>query len=163
MELAPTTCAPPGRLLRRLALALVLLGAPASGVAGEPAIAVIVGVGPARPMSSALLAAIFRRKHQLWPDGSRVIPVNLPASDPLRHAFSLAVFDRSVEELQPFWDDQYFHGVLPPPVLASQEAVLRFVAETPGAVGYVAACRVDRRVVVVALLPDPGGAASCVP
>lgn len=33
--------------------------------------------------------------------------------------------------------------------------MLRFIAETPGALGYVASCLEDRRVQVVAELPVP--------
>ncbi len=40
-------------------------------------------------------------------------------------------------------------GISPPHVVASQEAVMRFVANTPGVIGYVAACKVDKRVKVI--------------
>jgi hypothetical protein len=43
----------------------------------------------------------------------------------------------------------YFHGLLPPHVLASTEAVLRFVASTPGAIGYVPLCDADARVTML--------------
>jgi ABC-type phosphate transport system substrate-binding protein len=37
-------------------------------------------------------------------------------------------------------------------VLASDEAVIRFVSSTPGAIGYVSNCLADRRVKVIAHL-----------
>ena len=36
-----------------------------------------------------------------------------------------------------YWNTQYFQGVSPPYVLASEDAVLEFVATTPGSIGYV--------------------------
>jgi hypothetical protein len=143
-----------------LCLGLLAAGAPA---AAEPAIAVIVARGPAAaaPLSQTLVLGIFGRKRLLWPDRSPILPVNLPASHPLRRNFSLWVFDKTPEDLQDYWNDQYFHGVLPPPVLASEEAVIRFVASTPGAIGYVSACSVDRRVEVVALIQGTEPAAAC--
>lgn len=136
---------------------------PAVATGTETAIAVVVGRGQAEttPLSPALVAGIFARKRQLWRDRTSILPVNLPASHPLRRNFSRWVFDRTPEEMQAYWNDQYFHGVVPPPVLASEEAVLRFVTSTPGAIGYVSLCVVDRRVEVLAVVQPPEGAASC--
>jgi ABC-type phosphate transport system substrate-binding protein len=147
-----------------LALAVIAVFAGvASGEGSDPAIAVVVGrkQAPAEGVSVTLVAGIFARKRQLWNDRSTIVPVNLPAAHPLRRKFSLWVFGKSPEKMQDYWDDQYFHGVLPPPVLASEEAIIRFVASTPGAIGYVSACTVDKRVEVVALVQGPDGAAAC--
>lgn len=149
-----------------LALLMVALGAalPAARAAGtEYAIAVVVGRGQAAsgPLTPSLVAGIFARKRQLWADRTQILPVNLPASHPLRRSFSRWMFDKSPEEMQDYWNDQYFHGVLPPPVLASEEAVIRFVGGTSGAIGYVSVCMVDRRVEVLAILQPPDGAAPC--
>ncbi|MEQ8660459.1 MAG: hypothetical protein RLW62_06545 [Gammaproteobacteria bacterium] len=92
------------------------------------------------------LADLFRRKLLVDARGNRLVPVNLPGRDPLRRAFSLAVLELPPEEMEGYWNERYFHGVSPPPVVASTEAVLRFVAATPGAVGYVPNCAVDARV-----------------
>jgi hypothetical protein len=48
----------------------------------------------------------------------------------------------------------YFHGVLPPYVLASEEAVILFVSATPGAIGYVSACIPEHGVDVVLLVGE---------
>jgi hypothetical protein len=66
--------------------------------------------------------------------------------------FSTRIFGHNPEELEDYWRDMYFHGVLPPFVLASEEAVIRFVASTPGGIGYVSQCLVDSRVSVVVRL-----------
>jgi hypothetical protein len=129
----------------------------------DAAIAVVVASASAQaaPLPLALVANIFRRKRQFWDDQMRIVAVNLPALHPLRRQFSQRLFKRSPEDMQAYWNDQYFHGVLPPAVLASEEAVIRFVADTPGAVGYVWSCSVDKRVAVVALIANPMGSVPC--
>jgi len=152
------------RGLLRLALAAAL-GLPwtAAWAEPEPAIAVIVapGFNQALPLGTSLLGLIYRSKRQLWDDGTRINAVNLPAHHLLRRNFSQWLLKRSPEDLQSYWNDQYFHGVLPPTVLASEEAVIRFVAATPGAIGYVSICALDKRVQVAAQLQGPEGAAPC--
>ncbi len=142
-----------------------LLGASTSslGQGGLPVIAVVVGhnMTPSEPVSPTLVLGMFAKKRLFWSDHSAIVPVNLAATNPLRRAFSLSVFKKTPEQLQDYWNDQYFHGVLPPPVLASEEAVLRFVASTPGAVGYVSACSVDKRVDVIALIQVAEGTTAC--
>jgi hypothetical protein len=44
---------------------------------------------------------------------------------------------------------QYFQGITPPHVLSSEEAMLRFVASTAGAIGYALPCHIDERVQVL--------------
>ena len=77
----------------------------------------------------------------------------------MRRWFSQQVMGATPEDLEGYWRDLYFNGVVPPFVLASEEAVLRFVAATPGAVGYVSGCLVDRRVRVLLQID---GAPACV-
>ncbi len=144
-------------------LVLACAAMPTKGENSEPPIAVIVGhnMAPSETVSTTMVLGMFARKRLFWSDHTSVVPVNLSASHPIRRAFSLWVFKKTPEQLQDYWNDQYFHGVLPPPVLASEEAVLRFVASTPGAVGYISACNVDRRVNVVALIQSPDGSGPC--
>ena len=145
--------------------ALVCASTSTLGQGGPPSIAVVVGhnMTSSEPVSPTLVLGMFAKKRVFWSDHSAVVAVNLAASNPLRRAFSLSVFKKTPEQLQDYWNDQYFHGVLPPPVLGSEEAVLRFVASTRGAVGYVSACSVDKRVDVIALIQVAEGPAACAP
>ncbi len=136
---------------RWLAALLLLAGAAMCAPAGAQ-VAVVVGAAARMPpWGQAELAPVWLR-HRQFADGVRLQPVNLPAGQTLRRWFSQQVLGQSPEELEGYWRDQYFNGVLPPYVLASEEAVLRFVATTPGAIGYVPACLVDKRVRVLVLL-----------
>jgi len=127
------------------------------GWAAEEPLAVIVQATHSKlSMSKGELAAIYRRKRNYWEDGTKIQPVNLPADNPARRAFSKAVLGHAPEELEQYWNDRYFHGILPPYVLSSEEAVLRFVAETPGAIGYVPYCDADKRVTVLLVINAKG-------
>jgi ABC-type phosphate transport system substrate-binding protein len=101
------------------------------------------------------LREIFLKKILLAADGSDLIPVNLPPQHPLRLSLSETLFNKSAQQLQDYWNQRYFHGITPPYVLHSQTAVLQFVTKTPGAIGYIAACRLDDRVRAVLKLSVP--------
>jgi hypothetical protein len=141
-------------LLRWIMLG-VLLACGEVMAADEP-LAVIVAPVHAKALKKEDLALIFKRKKLFWNDGTRVQAVNLPASNPHRLAFSLAVLGATPEELEKYWNDMYFHGFSPPYVVSSEEAMLRFVSENPGAVGYVPFCSADSRV-AIALVISPSG------
>jgi ABC-type phosphate transport system substrate-binding protein len=143
----------------RLPLVLVVaLGAaplPVPARAG-PGIAVIVSRdAPRRVLDRVTLSDIYLKKIFVDGAGNALIPVNLPPDDPLRRAFSLSLLGQTSDQLQGYWNERYFHGVRPPYVLGSPNAVIRFVAGTDGAIGYVAACQVDARVRALMVLPVP--------
>lgn len=109
------------------------------------------------------LRNVFLKKIFVDQDGQRLIPVNLPAGSPLREAFVEEITHLPKTQQDDYWNRQYFQGVSPPYVLASQQAVVRFVAATPGAIGYVTSCYVDSSVRVVFELTLTSTAASPCP
>ncbi len=126
-------------------------------------IAVIVGKTPPDiTFNRDNLEDIFLKRIQVDNSRAALTPINLAATDPIREALSLDLFGRKPEAMQRYWTERYFHGVTPPYTVRSQEAMLRFVETTPGAVGYVASCRVDDRVHVVAHLAIPSELASTI-
>lgn len=92
------------------------------------------------------LSLMFWRKKLYWADGKRIQTLNYSATNPLRLQFSLSVLKSPPETQTDYWNELYFHGISPPHVVSSQEAMLRFVADTPGAIGYIDACKLDERV-----------------
>jgi ABC-type phosphate transport system substrate-binding protein len=129
--------------------------APASPPESTP-IAVVVGLTHVYVLRKSELELVYRRKKLFWDEGSRIQPVNLPATTSLRRDFSQAVLGASPEDLEKYWNDMYFHGISPPFVLSTEEAVLRFVSQTPGAIGYVSYCSVDMRVKVMFVITAQG-------
>jgi len=108
--------------------------------AREDDIAVIVNAGVAvAAVDDNEARRIFLLRQRFWPGGRRIAPVNLPASSPLRRDFSVKLLGRTVKELSDYWNDLYFHGTEPPPVLDSEKAVILYVSRTDGAIGYVRA------------------------
>jgi hypothetical protein len=114
---------------------------------------------PHLALDRGVLRNVYLKKVFVDQDGQRLIPVNLPPGAPLRDAFVRAVIHMPDAQLQDYWNRQYFQGVSPPYVLGSQAAVARFVAETPGALGYVLPCYAGDgvRVVLMLSLPAPAG------
>lgn len=135
---------------RLLVLALTLILLVPSRIAGqEMRVAVIVHPERHAQLSVEEVAQIYLRRKRFWDDGSAIVPLNLPLGTPLRARFSGRVLYQTEPRLADYWNRQYFYGVLPPATLASTEAVRRYVASDPNAIGYVPASEVDGSVRVV--------------
>lgn len=128
--------------------------------AAERPFAVIVAPGVTdHRLTRETVALIFRRKLSYWDNGQRILPVNLPPTHPLRRGFSLNLLGQPPEALDDYWREMYFHGIRPPHVLASEEAVTMFVASTPGAIGYVSTCPSEPKVNVAMVVGEVPGCA----
>jgi len=115
-------------------------------------------------LTTRQVQSIFLRKSLLSPQGERWNPVNLKANDPLRLYFTHKILHKNQFELERYWSEQYFNGISPPYVVLSEEAVLRFVIETPNAIGYILACHIDKRVTPVYFFEGDGRhTAGCYP
>jgi ABC-type phosphate transport system substrate-binding protein len=88
-------------------------------------------------ISRSILSAIFTRRAPNWEDGLACRPVDHSMSSPLRAAFSEAVLQIPVAGVRRLWQGKISEGVEPPPVKASDQAVLDYVKSTKGAIGYV--------------------------
>ena len=100
-------------------------------------------------LSVEAIAQIYLKQRRFWPEGEAIVPVNREAGSAIREGFSRRVLGRRAANLRSYWNRRYFQGVLPPATLASDEAVRRFVATEPRAIGYVSAASVDDSVRVV--------------
>jgi len=103
-------------------------------------------LGGVPQLTARELTQIYWRKKLYWQGGARIHPVNLHAEHPLRILFSKTVLDSLPSEQADYWNGLYFHGTIPPYSVQSEEAVLRYVSSTKGAIGYVSACNLDDRV-----------------
>jgi ABC-type phosphate transport system substrate-binding protein len=114
-----------------------------------------VVVHPRNPLTSVerrFLSQVFLRKTVTWSNGEPIRPVDLPPDTPARRQFTEQIHSRSVAAVKSYWQQVIFSGRgLPPPELATDEAVLRFVARTPGAIGYVSGNADVRAVKVLAV------------
>jgi ABC-type phosphate transport system substrate-binding protein len=131
-----------------IALALTIL-APSSIAGQEVRVAVIVHPGRHAELSLEEVAQIYLRRKRFWDDGALIVPLNLPSQATLRARFSRLVLNQTEARLADYWNREYFYGILPPTTLASTEAVRRYVASDPNAIGYVPVSEVDGSVHVV--------------
>lgn len=67
----------------------------------------------------------------------RLIPLQLGAESPLRKQFEKEVLNMSREALRKWWIRRHYLGQRPPKVVGSAEAVVAFVRQVEGAIGYV--------------------------
>lgn len=83
------------------------------------------------------LAQLFLKQAPRWADGVAAQPVDQSIKSPVRSAFSSRVLGQPLIEVQIYWQKKMSQGVTPPPVRTTDEDVVAYVAETPGAIGYV--------------------------
>jgi len=126
----------PGVLIRYLLLAVALcLGTLRAGSAGVKVIA-----NPSVKTSVVLiedLRCVFLSTKTSLPDGSRVAPVLLK-SGAAHEAFVVRYIGKTAAGLETYYRSLVFAGrALMPPAFASEGEVIRYVARTRGAIGYV--------------------------
>lgn len=138
------------RALRFLALAGALAVSPARAedllVIGHPAL-------PSASVSNEELANIYLIKKLQWPGGLPIVPVNREAASHARARFSELVLRQAPNALAAYWNQMHFKGKLPPLIQESDAAVLAFVQNVPGAIGYVGAGSAPVNVKVLARVP----------
>jgi ABC-type phosphate transport system substrate-binding protein len=128
-------------------------------VRAQERLAVIVSVDRTVDLSLDEIAQIFLKKRRFWHAGESIVPVNRNATSTAREVFTRVIFHKEARFLQTYWNRQYYDGILPPVTLASDEAVKRFVAQEPNAIGYIDEDLVDTSVRVVFVLDAKASAA----
>lgn len=138
-------------LMRAIILVLTVLWA-AQGRAGELLVISSPQV-PDNAISIKQLADIYMLKKTFWPGKVQVVPVNREALSLEREKFSEAVFNLPPQELAEYWNKLRFQGKHPPLVQTSDQAVLGFVRNVPGAIGYINANQLTPDVKVLLRIP----------
>jgi len=131
--------------------ALILTPLPADA---DPTLRIIVHPKRAGTLRQSQVRAIFLKQKLFWDDGHAIVPINLPAGSEARELFSERIFGQDSRRLASFWNRRYYDaGEFPPATLASEEAVVRFVATNPDAIAYVFGGEVGDDVVVTLVIP----------
>jgi hypothetical protein len=135
-----------------IALVLVAPALPFPASANDPGFIVVAHPSvKANGISAEALSRAFLKKDTAWPDGQAIAVVE-PAADAVRAAFAARVHRRSLAALRSYWNQMIFGGRDVPPVeKPSDAAVLEWVREHPGALGYVSAGAPTAGVRVLAL------------
>ena len=83
------------------------------------------------------LLKVFLGKKTRWNDGSRAVAATLKRGDTLDH-FVQEFLGQSIQEFTTYWKRMIFTGRgIPPKSFRSEEQLIEFVQDTPGAVGFV--------------------------
>lgn len=88
---------------------------------------------------------IFRGERSFWQNGSSVVLV-LPASNlPVAVDIAKQVYGSDVAGMQKFWLALVFQGRGKPPIfISSEEEIIRFISQNPGAVALISATAKNR-------------------
>ena len=125
-------------LLALLALIAAPLPVSADGPAPPPFVIIVDPSNAGKTYSRKFLADAFLKKTTRWPNGDLIRPVDLSADSPVREKFSQDILKRSVAAVKSYWQQVIFSGRgVPPPELANDDEVVKYVLANNGAVGYV--------------------------
>lgn len=139
----------------RFFLLIVLLSLAGKAVAGEMAVIVAAGSG-VESLSREQVVNIFMGRYRRLPSDAIAQPYDLAADDEGKAAFYAGLIGKNLSEVNAYWARLVFSGSTSPPQTVSDPAtMLRVVATTPGAVGYVQRSAVNARVRVVFVVKAP--------
>lgn len=124
------------------ALALTLL----MGLhAVEAEVVVVVSAkNPISVLTRSQLMDIFLGKRDIFPDGSRALPLDQSEGADERKEFYLKFANKTTAQIKAYWASIIFTGRgLPPQEVPSDMEVKRFLAANPSAIGYIDKSLVD--------------------
>lgn len=106
---------------------------------------------PIESLSPQECKELFLKKRQ-FVDKVRLIPVNLPATHPLRKRFERQVLHMGPESLAAYWSERHYNGIAAPAVQPSVESLKTFLHSVDGSVGYLDSKDADSRFTVLMTL-----------
>ncbi len=136
-------------MYRSLFISLILVGFMYSCAQAQMVI-VVNKNNPITHISPFQLKKIYNGNYKLWDNGTRIIPVDYPETDPLTINFSEIIVRVDIETRHMAQMQKLFAGVgAPPRTEKNCAAVISFVASEPGAIGYVTKESVNSSVKVI--------------
>ena len=121
----------------------LLLTSSLVSIAEEPTVFNIIvhASNPVTQLSIEDVSNMFLKKVKQWKEsGEGVLPVDLVEDSPIREHFSESIHGRKIASIKAYWQKQIFSGRgVPPEEKKSEDEVLKYVSENPGAIGYIAA------------------------
>jgi ABC-type phosphate transport system substrate-binding protein len=101
-------------------------------------VTVIVNASNNTTLDDDTISNLFLGQARSFAGGTEATPVNQAAGSNAAQEFSTKFLKKTPPQLRAFWAKQVFTGgSKPPKELDGDEAVMKFVASTPGAIGYV--------------------------
>ena len=113
-------------------------------------VAVIVNTSNASVVDTDTIKKIYLGKSKSFSNGSKVSPVNQDGTS-IADEFNDKVVGKSSSQLNAYWSKLVFTGKgTPPEKLATDQAVIDFVAANGDAIGYIDSAKVSDKVKVIA-------------
>jgi ABC-type phosphate transport system substrate-binding protein len=98
------------------------------------------------------IRAIFTLRLRRWPDGTPIRVFVLPDRHAAHQRFTKKILGVFPHQLRTAWDRQIFSGIGQAPTTVTDESdMLRQVAATAGAIGYLSTWPTDNRVQAISL------------
>ena len=117
-----------------IAIALVLACTP---VLAQNVVVIVNNSVTESTLDQAALEKIFLGKRSHWADGGAIVPVTL-ADGSIHDTFLEMYVKKNASQFSAFWKQAVFTGKgTPPRSFKTEEELVRYVAATPGAVGYI--------------------------
>lgn len=145
--------------LLAVAATLLNVATPARAVA-EPIVVVVDKDNPKTDISLDELKGYYTGKRGDWPDGARVVPIDLEAGSPARTIFNASALGMSQAQYEQYWVDQKVRGQGTPPRTASGSTAVKLASRVRGAIAYVPASQVDASVRVLTVNGQSAGSPS---
>jgi ABC-type phosphate transport system substrate-binding protein len=119
--------------------AIWMVAASPAEAAGDPIVVIVNKSNPVDNLSMEELKKLFLSDRSRWDTGKAVAPVILPPGTPERTSFLKMVCGMSDAEMNKYFMQAAFTGksATPPKQVSSSAALKAFVAESPGAIGFV--------------------------
>ncbi|MEZ4528297.1 MAG: substrate-binding domain-containing protein [Desulfobacterales bacterium] len=134
-----------------LACALMLMAVPS--ISGQQALVICNSSVPHDSLSSSDIQQIFLGRKTRWSDNQKISFVLIKEGD-VHAEFLKTYLSRTPSQYQAFWRKMVFTGQSGLPTsFNTPEEVIKYVAGTPGAIGYVPAGLPHDKVKVVATIP----------
>jgi ABC-type phosphate transport system substrate-binding protein len=134
--------------LQRCALGLTIFTFAVANLA-QAEVVVIVNPANSASLDKEQIAKIFLGQSKTFPGGSEAIAVDQPSGS-TREDFGNKVLEKNPGQLKALWARQIFTGgAKPPKELGGDDEVMKFVASTPGGIGYVDSAKANKTVKIV--------------
>ncbi len=126
-------------MLRKLVFACLIGTVLGAHQSSAQIFAVIVNKSnPATSLSKEEVSNLFLNKTKTWNHGEPVLPVDLSVKSATRKAFSQTMLGKPASAVKSYWQQLAFSGRAKAPAEEDNEkAVLQYVQDNPGAIGYI--------------------------
>lgn len=121
------------------ALCVAMLFCPVEALSAQDGYVIVISSdNPATELTARDISRVFHKTITRWPNGEDAVPVDLPQHSTVRAAFTQSIHQKSVSDVNAYWQSQIFSGRRVPPVeKATDVEVLAYVAANVNAIGYV--------------------------